>query len=113
MLAIAALSNAWIVGPLLAVEAFGGVVWNVITVSLRQSMIPTHLMGRVNSAYRFVGWGTIPLGALVGGIVAKAFGIRAPFYTAGVLLLLFAMTLFRRMIPQIAAMEAARAAEES
>ena len=113
MLAIAAMSNAWAVGPLLAIEAFGGVVWNVITVSLRQAMIPSHLMGRVNSAYRLVGWGTIPLGALVGGIVAKAFGIRAPFYAAGALLLIFAVTLFRRMIPQIAAVEAARALEES
>jgi len=112
LLAIAFLSNAWIVGPLLAVMAFGGVVWNVITVSLRQSMIPAELMGRVNSAYRLVGWGTIPLGAFVGGIVAKAFGIRAPFYGAGILLIISALTLFRRMVPQIAAAEAARKAEE-
>jgi MFS family permease len=113
MLATATLSNAWAVGPLLAIEAFGSVVWNVITVSLRQSMIPPNLMGRVNSAYRLVGWGTIPLGALVGGIVAKTFGIRAPFYAAGALLVISAVTLFRRMIPQIAAIEAAREMEES
>lgn len=113
MTAMAFLSNAWIVGPLLAVEAFGGIVWNVITVSLRQSMIPPHLMGRVNSAYRLVGWGTIPLGAFVGGIVAKSFGIRAPFYVAGGLLIVGALTLFRRMVPQIAAVEAARAMEPS
>ena len=42
----------------LAVGAFGGLVWNVITVSLRQSLVPDELLGRVNSAYRLVGWGT-------------------------------------------------------
>ena len=109
MVAIAFLSNAWIVAPLLAIEAFGGIVWNVITVSLRQSMIPPHLMGRVNSAYRLVGWGTIPFGALVGGIVAKSFGIRAPFYAGGALLIVTALTLFRRMIPQIRSIEEAAA----
>src|SRR5438552_5820174 len=109
MVAIAFLSNAWIVAPLLAIEAFGGIVWNVITVSLRQSMIPPHLMGRVNSAYRLVGWGTIPFGALVGGIVAKSFGIRAPVYAGGALLIVTALTLFLRMIPQIRSIEEAAA----
>ena len=33
------------------------VLWNVITVSLRQAIIPDHLLGRVNSVYRFFGWG--------------------------------------------------------
>jgi predicted MFS family arabinose efflux permease len=60
-----------------------------------------------------VGWGTIPLGALVGGIVAKVFGIRTPFYAGGALLVIAAVTLFRHMVPQIAAVEAAQAAEEA
>jgi MFS family permease len=74
----------------LAVGAFGGLVWNVITVSLRQSLVPDELLGRVNSAYRLVGWGTMPLGALTGGLVADAFGLRAPFFLAGVVALLLA-----------------------
>ena len=74
----------------LAVGAFGGLVWNVITVSLRQSLVPDELLGRVNSAYRLVGWGTMPLGALTGGLVADAFGLRAPFLVAGVVALLLA-----------------------
>jgi hypothetical protein len=41
----------------------------VITVSLRQAIIPSHLLGRVNSVYRFFAWGMMPVGALVGGIV--------------------------------------------
>jgi len=72
-----------------ALHAVGGltsVLWNVITVSLRQSIIPDPLLGRVNSVYRFLGWGTMPIGAAVGGALAKGFGLRAPFYvSAGVL----------------------------
>ncbi|MEY2521946.1 MAG: hypothetical protein QOJ66_511 [Ilumatobacteraceae bacterium] len=52
---------AWAIGSTL------GATWNVITVSLRQSVIPPHLLGRVNSVYRFFGWGMIPIGALLGG----------------------------------------------
>ena len=42
---------------------FTAVLWNVITVSLRQAVIPDRLLGRVNSVYRFFGWGAIPIGA--------------------------------------------------
>ena len=75
----------------LAVGAFGGLVWNVITVSMRQSLVPDELLGRVNSAYRLVGWGTMPLGALTGGLVADAFGLRAPFLVAGIVAALLAL----------------------
>ena len=43
------------------------VLWKVITVSLRQTIIPDELLGRVNSVYRFFGWGMMPIGALLGG----------------------------------------------
>jgi MFS family permease len=74
----------------LAVGAFGGLVWNVITVSLRQTLVPDELLGRVNSAYRLLGWGTMPLGALTGGVIADVFGLRAPFLVAGIVALLLA-----------------------
>ena len=69
--------------PVLAVvaivEGVAGTVWNVITVSMRQRVIPTELFGRVNSAYRWIGTGSIALGALAGGQIAHGFGLRAPF----------------------------------
>jgi MFS family permease len=74
----------------LALGGWGGLVWNVVTVSLRQSLVPDRLLGRVNSAYRMIGWGTMPVGALVGGLVADAFGLEAPFLVAGVAVLLLA-----------------------
>lgn len=50
-----------------AIESLVGILWNVITVSLRQTIIPSHLLGRVNSVYRFFAWGMMPIGAALGG----------------------------------------------
>ena len=66
-------------------EGFAVTMWNVVTVSLRQQIVPSHLLGRVNSVYRMLGWGLMPLGALAGGFVAHAAGLRAPYIVAGVL----------------------------
>lgn len=85
------LSDPWAFGAVLAVTAFLGVVWNVITVSLRQTLIPDGLLGRVNSVYRFLGWGAIPLGALAGGVVADSLGLRAPYLLGGALQLAVAL----------------------
>lgn len=51
------------------------VSWNIVTVSIRQRMVPDQLLGRVNAGYRLVAWGTMPLGAALGGITANAFDI--------------------------------------
>ena len=80
-------SEAWVVGVLFAVSGFAAVAWNVITVSLRQSIVPDHLLGRVNSAYRLLAWGTMPVGAVLGGLLASWFGLRAPFLVGGAALL--------------------------
>lgn len=86
-------SNSLVVAVMLAALGFGTVLWNVITVSLRQSIIPDHLLGRVNSVYRFVGWGTMPLGAALGGFLGRAIGLRAPFIVGGVLILLLGLAM--------------------
>lgn len=80
----------------LAVLGVVTMMWNVITVSLRQRITPDHLLGRLNAAYRFFGWGAGPLGALVGGLVAQLFGLPAVFAFAVVVslaLLWFSRTL--------------------
>jgi MFS family permease len=61
------------------VMSVAGTVWNVVTVSLRQRLIPPELFGRVNSVYRFLGTGTMALGAVLGGLVAHRFGLRATY----------------------------------
>jgi MFS family permease len=70
---------------MLAGQGFGVTMWNVVTVSLRQQIVPAALLGRVNSVYRMLGWGLMPLGALAGGFVAHAAGLRAPYIVAGIL----------------------------
>src|SRR5580704_5731159 len=70
---------------MLAGQGFAVTMWNVVTVSLRQQIVPAHLLGRVNSVYRMLGWGLMPVGALAGGFVAHAVGLRAPYIVAGVL----------------------------
>jgi len=77
--------NAIMLGALLATNGFVTTLWNIVTVSLRQHIVPSELLGRVNSVYRMLGWGLIPLGALTGGLVAHVFGLRAPYPIAGVL----------------------------
>ena len=74
--------------PVAASFALTGVTmvcWNVVTVSLRQRITPDHLLGRLNAGYRLLGWGTIPLGAALGGLVAEAAGLRVAFAVATVL----------------------------
>lgn len=88
---IVGLSHSGVVmaAALFAVLA-AAMLWNVITVSWRQRRIPSELLGRVNSIYRFFGWGSMPLGALAGGFVVSALeepmgrdlALRAPFLMA-------------------------------
>lgn len=63
-----------------------GTLWNVITVSLRQRLIPAELFGRVNSVYRFLGTGTMTIGAAIGGLIAFRFGLRATYWTSAAVL---------------------------
>jgi MFS family permease len=67
--AVIGLVASWpVVMVMFTIEAGVGILWNVITVSLRQTIIPPHLLGRVNSVYRFFAWGMMPIGAAVGGL---------------------------------------------
>ena len=94
-------TSSWqIVWVVTVVESFVAILWNTITVSLRQSIIPTHLLGRVNSVYRFFAWGSIPIGMFVGGglvsalthVLSRENALRAPYLIGMVLgLLLWAL----------------------
>jgi MFS family permease len=77
--------NFVVAGALMACNGFFVTMWNIVTVTLRQRVVPAELLGRVNSAYRMIGWGLMPLGALAGGFVAHAAGLRAPYVIAGLL----------------------------
>jgi MFS family permease len=61
---------------------FGAVVYNVAQVSYRQAICPPRLLGRMNAAMRWVVWGTIPLGALLGGVFGAIVGVRTTLWIA-------------------------------
>ena len=86
--------NAFAVGGLFVLVGICAVVWNVITVSLRQAVIPENLFGRVNSVYRLLGWGAIPIGALLGGFLARGLGLTAPMWFGAVVLVALALATF-------------------
>jgi MFS family permease len=59
-----------------AANSFTAVVYNVAQVSYRQAICPPHLLGRMNAAVRWVVWGTLPLGGLLGGTLGALLGVR-------------------------------------
>jgi MFS family permease len=90
-------------GLAIAIGGFGAMIWNVATVSFRQRIIPDAILGRVNSIYRFFGWGAMPLGALAGGAMVtlaeqdlgRELALRLPFVAATVgtlIVLAYALT---------------------
>ena len=104
---------AW---AMFAFYMFVAVLWNVITVSFRQTVIPDHLLGRVNSVYRFFGWGMMPIGAALGGLIVvvsewfttRELALRMPWFIGGGL----SLALFVFAAPKLttAKFDAARAA---
>ena len=71
-----------------AVQGFSGIIINVNGVSLRQSLTPDHLQGRVNATGRWINWSILPLAAILGGIIATAIGLRGTILVGAVIGLL-------------------------
>ncbi len=63
----------------------GSMVWSLAVVHYRQTTIPVPLFGRVNATYRWLTWGVIPFGSLIGGVLASTAGITWVFLAAGAL----------------------------
>jgi MFS family permease len=78
LIAFAPTGNQAIPFLILAQLVFGFtvVVYNIVQVSYRQAICPPRLQGRMNSVMRFMVWGTIPLGGLVGGVLGTTIGLR-------------------------------------
>ena len=82
-----------VVFVMFAIFSFSAVLWNVITVSLRQTIIPDALLGRVNSVYRFFAWGMMPIGLAIGGLLvagleaagaSRDIALRSPWWLAAI-----------------------------
>jgi MFS family permease len=87
------LLSLFVVGD--AATIFSAVLYNIAQVSYRQSECPPGLLGRMNAAIRWIVWGTLPLGGVIGGVLGSTLGVRptlwigaAGSWAAGFLVLL-------------------------
>ena len=55
---------------------FCSVAWNINQVSLRQAITPQRMQGKMNATMRFIVWGTMPIGAIIGGALAQTIGLH-------------------------------------
>jgi MFS family permease len=66
------------------VMGFGGMVYNIAQVSYRQAICPPRLQGRMNATMRWIVWGTIPLGALLGGALGQWTTLRTALWVGAI-----------------------------
>ncbi|MFJ3446416.1 MFS transporter [Streptomyces sp. NPDC086081] len=71
--------NVWVIALSMTAGSAVGTLFGVKVISMRQRSVPNELLGRVNSAFQFVGIGSAPLGATVGGLMASMVGMRPVF----------------------------------
>jgi predicted MFS family arabinose efflux permease len=88
---------------LLGLSSASFVAWNVVSLSMRQALVPDRLLGRVSSAFRMAGVGGEALGAVLGGVLAAAYGVRAPLVVGVPVLLALALVSARTLTAPSAA----------
>lgn len=74
----------WVAAAGGVVVSAGVVIYNVTQVSFRQALTPDHLLGRMNATVRFLVWGTMPLGAVLGGLLGELVGVRTALLISGI-----------------------------
>jgi MFS family permease len=62
----------------------GSVVYNITQVSFRQAITPERLQGRMNAAMRWIVWGTIPVGTLLGGVIGSAVSLHFALWVGAI-----------------------------
>ena len=77
--------NPVAIGVILALASSIGGAFNVVFGSIRQRIVPNHLLGRVMASFRVISWGSLPIGALLGGIIGQTFGLTAVFIGAALI----------------------------
>jgi MFS family permease len=85
---------------------FGSGLANVLAVSLRQTVTPDQSLGRMNASMRLALYGAIPLGALAGGFLGGAIGLRPTLFVAGVGFFLALLPVVLSPIPGLAELPA-------
>jgi MFS family permease len=94
-LTLALATNVYVVGVVMAAFGIHAALWTIVGTSLRQRLTPEHMLGRVSSANLFISAGGNFAGALLGGALAGAFGITAPYWVGFVVALIVAASTWR------------------
>ncbi len=89
--------NAYVFVAISVVIGFTISVWNILLMSLYQSLIPAHLYGRIHGARRTIVWGLMPIGSVIGGVIARG-GLRLPFLIGGAVATLISVISFRKVV---------------
>ncbi|MGR3484302.1 MAG: MFS transporter [Paracoccaceae bacterium] len=111
---IAAAPGAVALALTLAAFQLSGLIWNTVSVSTRQRMIPDALLGRVNSVYRLLAWGMMPIGMALSGLLVRAadgplsrgMALTVPFWAALAISALLACLAWRPLRRALAAVRA-------
>ena len=88
--------NAYFFAAVSVLIGFTISVWNILLMSLYQSLIPPELYGRIHGARRTIVWGLMPIGALLGGVIARG-GLRLPFLIGGSIATLIAFFSYKHI----------------
>ena len=87
-----------------ALPISSGTIYNINQVSLRQAIPPEPMQGRMNATMRWFVWGTIPIGALLGGLLGEGIGIRSTIALGGALSTLAFVPLLFGPVPAVRTM---------
>lgn len=85
--------NVWVFGVIGFISAFAITNWNILLMSCYQVLIPAELYGRIHGARRTFVWGVMPIGALLGGVIAQN-GLRLPLIIGGTATTLISLSAF-------------------
>lgn len=92
---------------------FSSVIYNIHELSLRQTLAPPAALGRVNACMRLLTFGVLPLGSVLGGLIAGPWGMRGAMIAAAAGILLSASWLILSPVWSVSAVEVAAAAHGS
>jgi MFS family permease len=84
----------WVAAAGFFLSSVGVILWNVLVMSLRQSIIPGRLLGRVHGTWRTLLWGAMPVGSLLGGLLGRV-DLALPFLVGGGVATVASLVFFR------------------
>jgi predicted MFS family arabinose efflux permease len=90
-----------VIGASFFLMSICNVVYNVSQVSLRQAITPDRMLGRMNASMRFLVWGTIPIGSLIGAGLSELIGVQETIWVSAILSLFAFLPVLISKVPRI------------